>query len=753
MWGGEGRCGDLDHDPDLRGSRPGLRGHLADRREPLLELLERRHHREHDPDRVIGGDAHERAQLSEQDLGPRRRQPEPSHAEERVRLGSQLEVGDRLVGARVERPHRERTTVECDGRSSIRLLLFGFARHRVAPEEQELAPEQAHAVTPRGECGRDVGGAADVGHDRNVPSVLHHGGLARASPCRAFAVELLRSLGLQVGDRGPGGVDVNDPSPSVEPDRDLLVELGDPVAETDHGRDPQRAGQHRRVRGRTAMRHGDAETGGGVQRDRVGRFEVADRQDPGGGEPAVRRLDAEEFREDLPPDAPEIAGSLPQVGIVQLVPDGRQLRDGISPRCRRAAIRDAVPRRAEERLILQEEQVSLEDRRLARADAHDRGLPLVGDVGANRGDRRVQTRALLLRRAGGPIRDGELGNVEMTHGSDGYPGGGRDADDRSLDGRGALGWRRFGDRQVLRGLVEAAIRERPDGIDRERRLRPPGDDLDPLPDRDPERGDRVEAARAHGTSAGRDVRHADVGIEGAGGLHQPRGRTGMEPVGEVDHDREPHLGPGGLLGQRAGLVRCSRTRAEVRFLARQSAERFLGHVVQRAAELRGDGGRNRAFDERRARESHLPATIRIEELERHLRGQDRAPQIHQHEDAVLRPRLLQRSDDPGCVGPDRVFLARRLQAAGRRDRQVRTSHLTRERRDALGHLVAVRDQDESDHGSQILRPGTRASRSGSIRTRASPVRARRAHGRSIDADAVRDRGRAGRSGGPASRGP
>ena len=398
--------------------------------------------------------------------------------------------------------------------------------------------------------------------------------------------------------------------------------------------------------------------------------------------------------------------------------------------------------------------MSVEDRRLARAHAHDRRLPLPGDVSANRGDRRVQTRALFLRRPRGPMRDREVGNVEVARGSDGDPGRGGDADDRSLDGRGALGCRWLGDRQVVRGLVEAAIRERPDGIDRERGLRSPGHHLDPLPDRDPERGDGVEAARAHGSSAGRDVRHAHVGIEGAGGPHEPRGRTSVEPVGEVDHDPESHLRPGGLVRRRQrARLRSLRPDSEVRRLARQSAERLLGHLVQRAAELRGDGGRNRAFDDRRARESHLPATIRIEELERHLRGQHRAPQIHQHEDPVLGPHLLQRLEDPDCVGPDGVFLARRFQAAGRRDRQVGASHLAGERRDALGHLVAVRDQDESDHGAPILRPGTRGSRSGNIRTRASPVRARRARGRSIDADAVRDRGRAGRSGDPASRGP
>jgi hypothetical protein len=45
----------------------------------------------------------------------------------------------------------------------------------------------------------------------------------------------------------------------------------------------------------------------------------------------------------------------------------------------------------DERLILQEEQVSVEDRRLAPAHARDRRLPLAGDVGANRCDRRLQT--------------------------------------------------------------------------------------------------------------------------------------------------------------------------------------------------------------------------------------------------------------------------------------------------------------------------------------------------------------------------
>src|SRR5437016_3983929 len=48
VWGGEGRCGDLDHDPDLGRSRPDRRGHGADHGEPRSELLEGRHHREHE---------------------------------------------------------------------------------------------------------------------------------------------------------------------------------------------------------------------------------------------------------------------------------------------------------------------------------------------------------------------------------------------------------------------------------------------------------------------------------------------------------------------------------------------------------------------------------------------------------------------------------------------------------------------------------------------------------------------------------
>ena len=348
----------------------------------------------------------------------------------------------------------------------------------------------------------------------------------------------------------------------------------------------------------------------------------------------------------------------------------------------------------------------------------------------------------------------------MPDGSDGDPGRGRDADDRPFltgpstnpgVGRG------LGDDQVLGVLIEAPIGERADRVDRERRLRSARDDLDPLPHGDAEGGDRVEAARAHRTAAGRHVLDANVGVERAGRLHQPRRGAGVQPMREIDHDREPDLGSHLFVGRRrrrrsvpAGSIVIV---LEVRRLPREPAERFVGHAVQGTAELRGDGGRDRALDEGCAREAHLLATIRVEELERHLRGEDRAPEIHQHEDPVLGPHVLDRRDDPRRVGPDRVLVARPVQTAGGRDRQVLAPHLASERRDALGDLVAVRDQDESDHAAPILRPGTRASRSRSTRTRASPVRAPRARGRSTDADEGRDPGRGARPGGRASRGP
>ena len=226
-------------------------------------------------------------------------------------------------------------------------------------------------------------------------------------------------------------------------------------------------------------------------------------------------------------------------------------------------------------------------------------------------------------------------------------------------------------------------------------------------------------------------------------------------MGEVDHDREPDLGPNRFAGRRRRSVP-ARSRLivpEVGRLPREPAERFVGHGGQRPPELRGDGRRDRALDEGCAREAHLLATIRVEELERHLRGQDRAPEIHQHEYPVLGPHLLDRRDDPRRVRADRMLVAGPVQTAGGRDRQARAPHLTSERGDALGHLVAVRDQDEADHAAPILRPGTRASRSRSTRTRASPVRGPRARGRSTDADAGRDPGRGARPGGRASRGP
>src|SRR4029077_11706359 len=86
---------------------------------------------------------------------------------------------------------RERTALERDGGGAIHLLLFGFARNQVTSDEQELAPEQPHAVASGGERGGDSRQTTDVRHYRDVFGCLRHGGRAGPRSCGPFDLLLL----------------------------------------------------------------------------------------------------------------------------------------------------------------------------------------------------------------------------------------------------------------------------------------------------------------------------------------------------------------------------------------------------------------------------------------------------------------------------------------------------------------------------------------------------------------------------------
>ena len=241
-----------------------------------------------------------------------------------------------------------------------------------------------------------------------------------------------------------------------------------------------------------------------------------------------------------------------------------------------------------------------------------------------------------------------------------------------------------------------------------------------MPRRGAECRDGVQAARAHRSAAGRHVGDAHVRVERAGRLDQARSRPCVEPVGQIDHDGDPRLGALGRWRLRRPW-RPRRRRAgdrgsglpEVGGLAGQPAPRLRGHLLEAPIELRGDGRRDGAFHERSVGEQHGRAAVLVEELDRHLGGQDRAAQIHQDQHAVGGPHRLDRGEHPHRVRPDRVLGA--VEPAGRRHVHVLAAHLSREVCRTLRERTAVRHQDDADHR---LRPGSPARRSGGIRTRA-----------------------------------
>ena len=94
------------------------------------ELVHRGDHREHHAQRMVGGDAQDRSQLGLQEIGPLQPEPDPAHPEERVRLRRLIEVGERLVGAGVERADHQRTSAQRLGRLAVRRLLLALIRHR-----------------------------------------------------------------------------------------------------------------------------------------------------------------------------------------------------------------------------------------------------------------------------------------------------------------------------------------------------------------------------------------------------------------------------------------------------------------------------------------------------------------------------------------------------------------------------------------------------------------------------------------------
>jgi len=156
--------------------------------------------------------------------------------------------------------------------------------------------------------------------------------------------------------------------------------------------------------------------------------------------------------------------------------------------------------------------------------------------------------------------------------------------------------------------------------------------------------------------------------------------------------RSGRAGVGGRSGVRGGARRGGLLRPELRGLHRQRPARLGGHLLQRRAAACGHRRGHGPLHERRLAQHDTPAGL--EHLDGELGAHERAAEVHEHKDAVVGPRALDRRAHPLGVGAQR---ARLVHPARGLERQLRAAHLARQRDDALGERLAVGDDNEADH--------------------------------------------------------
>ena len=194
-----------------------------------------------------------------------------------------------------------------------------------------------------------------------------------------------------------------------------------------------------------------------------------------------------------------------------------------------------------------------------------------------------------------------------------------------------------------------------------------------------------QAPGVRGARTGGLVDEGDLGVEAPGRGDQTGGRARVEPQPVVDP--EPHRLPPVVTLLRGGSGRFRRRLdAKLRRLRAEGAAGLGRDLVERRAAARGRRGGDGTLHQWRLAEHHLRRVVG------HL---ERAPQVHQHEHAVLVRGAFDGALDQLGIGADRA--GGLGHAAGRLDPHVFAAHLPRELHDALRHAGAVGHDDEADH--------------------------------------------------------
>ena len=119
-----------------------------------------------------------------------------------------------------------------------------------------------------------------------------------------------------------------------------------------------------------------------------------------------------------------------------------------------------------------------------------------------------------------------------------------------------------------------------------------------------------------------------------------------------------------------------------------------------APELRGHGGGDGALDERGLAEQDVGAALLGQQVQRHLRRQHRAAEVHQHQHALGDQARSTACHDHDGVGADRML--GQVETAGRLDAHVRPAHLAAPARPRPRRARSCARRHDPDHHARPL---------------------------------------------------
>ena len=157
----------------------------------------------------------------------------------------------------------------------------------------------------------------------------------------------------------------------------------------------------------------------------------------------------------------------------------------------------------------------------------------------------------------------------------------------------------------------------------------------------------------------------------------------------------PVSSPGTAAGRRLRRPAFRRRgrRGEMRRLARQRRRRLRRDLGAVGAAGRGHRRDDEPLDERGRAQEHPGALLVVEQLDGQLGREQRAAEVHQHDDAPALVGGRDRLRDPARVGPEGVRVQARRDLHGH---AAAVQHLARQRDRGVGERPAVGDHDDPD---------------------------------------------------------